>query len=137
MTHLWKGLALFSIILLLSCGMVARPGQEFETASRDYVQRLRWMDFAGASRHHAEEYREDFRKRLGELKDLHIVDVRLESLDLREETGRAETSILLEYYLLPSATVRQFRLRQEWSYQGRDSYHSGVWRIISPFSGFP
>ena len=138
MMSLGKGLAaLMSAFLLLSCGMMVRPGQEFETASRDYVQRLRWMDHAGASRHHSEEHREDFRQRFGELKDLHIVDVRLESVDLREEVGRAETSIVLEYYLLPSATVRQLRLEQEWSYQGGDRYHPGVWRIISPFSGIP
>ena len=138
MTTLVKGLAaLMSVFLLLSCGMMARPGQEFDTASRDYVQRLRWMDFEGASRYHSDEYREVFRRRFGELKDLHVVDVRLESVDLRDESDRAETSIVLEYYLLPSATVKQYRLRQEWAYQGGDRYHQGVWRITSPFSGFP
>jgi hypothetical protein len=133
-----KGLAiLVAAFLLLSCGMMVRPGQEFETVSRDYVQRLRWMDFAGASRHQSGESREAFMQRFGELGDLHIVDARLESVDLREEAGRADTSIVLEYYLLPSATVKQFRLEQEWAYLGGDRYRPGVWRIVSPFSGFP
>lgn len=138
MVSLGKVLAVLAATFLLSsCGMIVRPGQEFETASRDYVQRLRWMDSAGASRHHSEEYRETFRQHLMELKDLHIVDVRLESVDMQEAEGRAETAIVLEYYLLPSATVKQFRMNQEWAYLGADRYHPGVWRIISPFPVFP
>lgn len=138
MPSLGKGLIVLAAVLLLSsCGMMVRPGEEFETASRDYVQRLRWMDFAGASRHHSEEYRAAFLRRFGELRDLHVVDVRLESADLREEAGRADTTILLEYYLLPSATVRQFVLQQEWAYLGGDRYHPGTWRIVSPFPEFP
>ena len=133
-----RGLSvLVAASLLLSCGMIARPAHDFETASRDYVQRLRWMDPAGAARHHSDEYRESFRKRFGELKDLQIVDVHLESVDLQEEAGQAETSILLEYYLLPSTTVKQFRLRQEWAYLGGDRYHSGSWLIVTPPPAFP
>lgn len=128
---------LLAASLLLSCGVMARPAQDFESASRDYVQRLRWMDSAGASRHHSDEYRESFRKRFGELTDLHIVDVQLESVELREEAGRAETSIVLEYYLLPSATVKQFRLKQEWAYLGGDRYHPGSWLIVTPLPEFP
>lgn len=137
MKRMGKGLAIAAAIFLLSsCGMIVQPAQEFETASRDYLQRLRWMDIAGASRHHSKEYREPFRQQFGELEDLHVVDVRLESVDLQEKAGRAETSIILEYYLLPSATVKRTRIQQEWSCLGGDRYNPGVWLIVSPFPEF-
>lgn len=124
-------------VLLSSCGWAVRPAKEFAGASRDFAQRLRWKDFNGASRHLAEEHRTDFLERLGALEDLHIVDVRLESIDHHEEGKRAETRTVVEYYLLPSATVKKLRLNQEWSYEGGDRYRPGIWQITTPFPPFP
>jgi len=130
-------LVVATALLLFSCGMLARPGQDFPLASRDYMLRLRWMDFPAVARYLSEEHREDFLNRFKALVDLHVVDVRLESADVMEEERRAETTVVLEYYLLPSATVKEFRLRQEWVYAGGDRYHAGTWHITSPFPAFP
>lgn len=130
-------LVMLTASVLLSCGMMARPGQEFAAAGRDYALRLRWMDFSAAAAYLSEEHREDFLNRFKSLPDLHVVDARLESVDYRQEERRGETTTVLEYYLLPSATVKAFRLRQEWVYAGDDRYHAGTWRITTPFPAFP
>lgn len=129
-------LILTAAVLLLSCGMVVRPAKEFSDASQDFMARLRWKDYNGAAGHLTEEHRSDFLERFSQAGDLNIVDVHLESVDFSGE-NRAETWTVLEYYLLPSAAVKTFRLRQEWSYEGGDRYRPGVWRIITPFPPFP
>lgn len=130
-------LVLLAAFLLSSCGMVVRPGQDFSVASRECMQRLRWMDFPAVAQYLSEEHREDFLNRFNSLADLHVVDVRLERVEFKEEERRAETTTVIEYYLLPSATVKKFLLRQEWAYTGGDRYHAGLWRIITPFPPFP
>jgi hypothetical protein len=47
------------------------------------------------------------------------------------------TTSVIEYYQLPSTTVRTWRLRQEWEYAGGDRFQTGVWRIITPFPELP
>jgi len=124
-------------LLLVSCSVVVRPGKKLEEVARDYAQRLRWMDFVAASRYLDESYRQDFLQQFQALKGLHMVDVRIESIDYRPEKNGAETSLVLEYYQLPSATVRSYRLHQQWSYEGGDRYHFGTWQIATPFPAFP
>ena len=128
---------ILAAFLLSSCGMVARPGQDFSVASRECMQRLRWMDYPAVAGYLSEEHREDFLDRFYSLADLHIVDVRLERVELREDERRAETTTVIEYYLLPSTTVKEFFLHLEWAYTGGDRYHAGFWQITTPFPPFP
>lgn len=124
-------------LLLVSCSIVVRPGKKLDEVCRDYAQRLRWMDFVAASHYLDEPHREGFLRQFQALEGLHMVDVRIESIDYRPEENRAETSLVIEYYLLPSATVKTYRLRQQWRYEGGDRYHFGTWQITSPFPDFP
>jgi hypothetical protein len=124
-------------LLLVGCGLTAQPKKEFQPVFKDYVERLRWGDHQQVAAYLPESAREEFLHRFSALDDLHIVDVRLESVDFSEEGLRAHTTLALEYYLIPSITVRKVRLRQEWSYQGGDRYHPGTWKLVDPFPPFP
>ncbi|BCR03364.1 hypothetical protein DESUT3_04330 [Desulfuromonas versatilis] len=134
-----KGLALLGLFFLLlgGCGVVVQPGKEFHLASRDFAQRLRWMDVSGTARHMLPEYAEDYRQRYLGREDLRIVDVRFETIELLEQGREAEARMVVEYYLLPSLNVKKFRFSQHWAYLGGDRYHPGVWTITSPFPPFP
>jgi hypothetical protein len=125
------------LLLLAACGLTALPGQELEAAIRHYSQQLRWQDYPGVATYLAEEHRDDFLQRYASLEDLRIVDVRLESAGYREGERRGTSTIVIEYYQLPSLSVRKFRLHQQWAYQGGDRYHPGSWRIVSPFPDLP
>jgi hypothetical protein len=124
-------------LLLIGCGLAARPQQEFQPAFKDYVERLRWRDYQEVAAYLPEADREEFLQRFSALDDLHIVDVQLESADFSEEGHRAHTTLALEYYLVPSITIKKVRLRQEWGYQGGDRYHPGTWMLAGPFPPFP
>ena len=136
--HIKIGLGCLALMTMLSaCGAMVSPEGEFSSVLRDYTMRLRWKDFPGAAGHFEPGLRTDFLQQVGGNDDLNVVDVVLESFDFSDGEHRAQTVILLEYYVLPSATVQRFRLRQQWEYQGADRYHAGVWRIVSPFPQFP
>jgi hypothetical protein len=128
--------ALFLAVLLVGCAVAARPQPEFQPVLKDYVERLRWRDYQQVAAYLPEADREDFLQRFAALDDLHIVDVQLEAAGFSEEGRGAHTTIALEYYLLPSLTVKKVRLRQEWRYQ-EERFHSGSWQLADPFPPFP
>lgn len=131
------GLLWVFLLLLGGCGVVIQPGKEFTLTSRDFAQRLRWMDVSGTARHMLPEYAEEYRQRFMGREDLHLVDVRFETIEFLEDGRRAEAQVVLEYYLLPSLKVKKFRFTQQWAYLGEDRYHPGIWTITSPFPPFP
>jgi len=134
----FRGTAVFlACLLLLACGLAARPRKEFQSVFRDYAERLRWRDYKGVARYLGEAERAEFLGRISALDDLNIVDVQLEAADFAAQDYRVATTTSIEYYLLPSLTVKKKRLRQQWIYQGGDRYHPGSWRLDGPFPPFP
>jgi len=134
----FRGTAVLLVcLLLLACGLAARPRKEFQSVFRDYSERLRWRDYKAVAIYFGEAERRDFLDRFSALDGLNIVDVQLESADFGEQDNRVVTTTRVEYYLLPSLTVKKQRLRQEWVYQGADRYHPGTWRLDGPFPPFP
>jgi len=135
---IFRGTAVFlTCFLLLACGLAAQPRKEFQSVFRDYAERLRWRDYKGVARYLDEAERGAFLNRFGSLDDLNIIDVQLDSADFAESGHRVVTTTNVEYYLLPSLTVKKLRLRQQWVYQGADRYHPGTWRIEGAFPAFP
>lgn len=132
----WPAL-LLTTLLLVGCGLAARPQMEFQPTFKDYAERLRWRDYQQVAAYLPEGNRDAFLRRFAALDDLHIVDVRLESATFSEEGRRVQTTLALEYYLIPSITLKKTRLHQQWHYQGEDRYHSGTWKLAGPFPPFP
>ena len=108
-----------------------------ELSRNDFMNALRWKQYKVAADFMLPENRKDFLATFNKLKDIHITDVRLLDLQEKAEGRRFETSIEMDYYLLPSVSVKTFSFSQDWVYfAGEDSAQKGF-RIITSFPDFP
>ena len=124
---------------LLACSShLDKPVTEVAEMSRDdFMNALRWKQYKVAAEFMLPENRKDFLATFRKLKDIHITDVRLLDLQETAEGRRFETSIEMDYYLLPSVSVKTFSFSQDWVYfAGEDSAQKGF-RIITSFPDFP
>ena len=124
---------------LLACSShLDKPVTEVAEMSRDdFMNALRWKQYKVAAEFMLPENRKDFLATFRKLKDIHITDVRLLDLQETAEGRRFETSIEMDYYLLPSVSVKTFSFSQDWVYfAGEDSSQKGF-RIITSFPDFP
>jgi hypothetical protein len=124
---------------LLACSShLDKPVNEIAELSRkDFMNALRWKQYKAAAEFMLPENRKDFLATFNKLKDIHITDVRL--LDLKEtaEGRRFETSLEMDYYLLPSVSVKTFRFEQDWVYFASEGSSQQGFRIITSFPDFP
>ena len=108
-----------------------------EMSRDDFMNALRWKQYKVAAEFMLPENSKDFLATFNKLKDIHITDVRLLDLQETAEGRRFETSIEMDYYLLPSVSVKTFSFDQDWVYfAGEDSSQKGF-RIITSFPDFP
>jgi len=124
---------------LLACGSsFDKPVNAVGEMSRDdFMNALRWKQYKVAAEFMLPENRKDFLATFNKLKDIHITDVRLLDMQETAEGRRFETSIEMDYYLLPSVSVKTFSFDQDWVYfAGEDSSQKGF-RIITSFPVFP
>ena len=124
---------------LLACSShLDKPVTEVAEMSRDdFMNALRWKQYKVAAEFMLPENRKDFLATFRKLKDIHITDVRLLDLQETAEGRRFETSIEMDYYLLPSVSLKTFSFTQDWVYfAGEDSSQKGF-RIITSFPDFP
>ena len=112
-------------------------GPGFNELSAHFVQAMRWKDFTGASKFVVEGERDAFLEQFPRNKDLHMVDARYERIALNEEAGEAESILNIEYYLLPSPTIREWRWTQQWSRIDGEFPTGSFWQIQSPPPEFP
>jgi len=122
----------------VACDMATPPTSvSLEDAGGKFLERLRWRDYQGAASYMAPELRQDFLDRMSLLKDLKVVDTRLEAIELGEGATNALTRGTVEYYLLPSITVQTLTLEQEWIYEPGSHTQPGFWLITTPFPFIP
>jgi hypothetical protein len=124
------------LLLLASCAPPAGTAEELSPAGRDFLQRLRWKDYQGASAYLFPERRQEFLGHFAEQERLHITDVQLERVE-SSAPGKAVTWGVLEYYRLPSLSVQKFRFALDWTYVGGGRLQAGAWLIDSPFPPIP
>lgn len=124
-------------VLLCSCAKSIDMGPGFKELSTHFAQAVRWQDFPGAAKFIAEEERDAFLKQFPRNKDLHMTDVRYERVAVDEETGEAETILFVEYYMLPSVTIKEWRWTQKWARIDAEFPKGGFWQIESPAPDFP
>ncbi len=108
-----------------------------EMSRGDFMNALRWKQYKVAAEFMLPENRKDFLASFNQLKDIHITDVRL--LDLQETAAgrRFETSMEMDYYLLPSVSVKTFRFNQTWVYFSAEDAPQTGFQIITSFPDFP
>ncbi len=108
-----------------------------EMSRNDFMNALRWKQYKVAADFMLPENRKDFLATFNKLKDIHITDVRLLDMQETAEGRRFETSIEMDYYLLPSVSVKTFNFDQDWVYfTGEGSAQKGF-RIVTSFPAFP
>lgn len=130
-------LAFLSAVLLFGCAAVHRPSTPFEPVALDYIQRLRWHDWNGVARHLPEEERAPFLERMLGLEDVRITDVRLEGIEIEGDGSGAIARLGIEYYRLPSPTVKTVRTIQQWRHAEGARGSAGGWRLLTPLPPLP
>lgn len=125
------------ILSAAACATVMRPGDQYQDAAKDFAKRLRWADCPGAALHMSAAVRDDFMTRFGGNDDLRVVEFSPEQVEFGEDDKTADAWYSLEYYLLPSASVKKKRIKLHWEYQEESRLRPGVWRITSEFPPLP
>lgn len=132
------GLVLFTALALTACTLLNPLKSRQKAALDEFIYALRWQRYAVAAAAFAEAPRRSFLDQVENLhKDLSIIDVRLLRVEFSEEGRRAEVRLEMDYFLLPSATIRTLRIDQTWvhfesSEQGRKGF-----LITTPFPEIP
>jgi hypothetical protein len=137
--NLCKKLCSLGLVLaLVACSSHMQPPAQLAELSRDdFMAAMRWKRYEVAASLMLPEHRKDFMKTFSALRDIHIVDVRLMDLQPSGENQGFDTTVELDYYLLPSVTVKTFSFDQTWLYfEGEDPTHQGFF-ISTPFPAFP
>ncbi len=126
-------LALLGVMLVSACSRVMPFREMYSDPGRSFVQMLRWHDFTGAAGHMEQGPARAFLARYGEDQDFRIVDASEASMSFSPGDRQGVASYHLEYYILPSATVKSRRFDLEWQYIPGDRLSPGSWRITGFF----
>ncbi len=126
---------------LTACGLgnfVNPPAAQGQQALDDFMRALRLEEYSAAASHLIPEHQPAFLETFAPLsKDLTIIDVRLERIDITEEGRQADVALELEYYLLPSAVVKSFHFEQTWVYLEGGKKEPSHYLVETPFPPFP
>ncbi|PLX77954.1 MAG: hypothetical protein C0614_09235 [Desulfuromonas sp.] len=135
-----RQLALFvtvsTLCSLIGCAWLYPPEKQGRGHLDNFVYALRWMQFSAAAAYLKPELRDGFLAQFDDTKDLTVVDVRLDEVTLSPDGKQIETKIEMDYYLLPSTTIKTFPILQTWNYfeLGKTG---GDYLIVTPFPDFP
>jgi hypothetical protein len=125
------------VLGLVGCATVVRPVELFSLSNEDFVKRLRWLDYQGMAQHLVEGDRGEFLDRFADNEDFRVVDLETERIDFQSDGRQAVVWYVLEYYLLPSATVKKERFRLVWEFREEHKLFPGVWLITTEFPQLP
>ena len=135
-----RQLMLFAVTCLLcsliGCAWIYPPEKQARGHLDNFVYALRWMQFGAAAAYLKPELREAFLEQFDDTTDLTVVDVRLDEVTLNADGRQIETKIEMDYYLLPSTTIKTLPIFQTWQYfeEGRTG---GDYLVVTPFPDFP
>ena len=133
----WLGLAVLLALLPAACSSKPSPASSLVKVTDYFSQRLRWQDVGHAAAYVTEPERDAFTaswKAPGE--DLHVVGTTIEGIEMLDPET-AEVTMVIDYYLLPSATVRSPESVQQWRYREGEGFDVGSWELVSGVPGFP
>jgi hypothetical protein len=126
-------------LLLVGCASMPQWGpddrEKLVKASNDYNNMLRWKDPDNACVTFAEaSAKAKCLESALTLKEVTITDIRTRDIDFKIDGVDATVHAEIEYYLLPSTTVRKIQDTQKWGYIGPQD--KKIWVIKSPFPNF-
>lgn len=115
--------------LLSACLGATDMGTPLPQTSDRFSESMRWSDYLTAGIYLKAEARELFLEQFVEDEDLHVVDSRVVKVDLNEVEGRADVVYQMDYYRLPSSSIKKWRWTQHWVYSREKMTKPGVWLI--------
>lgn len=125
-------------LVLTACNVLNPPQKQRKAALDDFMYALRWQRYPEAASYFTGEHRQAFLDQFEKVaKDLNITEVRLLRVDLQDEGLRAETQLEMDYYLLPSATLKTLRAAQSWVYFETGDAENNGFLITTPFPEIP
>jgi hypothetical protein len=128
---------LVTVVALTACGMFNTTEKQRTLAVDDFMYALRWQRYQEAAAFFASEHRRAFLDQMENLRDLNVTDVRLQRVEPADEGRRVETRLEMDYYLLPSATLKTLRIDQTWVYATTGDRAGRGFLITTPFPKFP
>ena len=128
---------LLLVLALTACALINPPAKQRKAALDDFMYALRWQLHLEASQFFTRDHRRAYLEQFEGLKDLTITDVRLKRVNQSAEGRRAEVSLEVDYYLLPSATLKTLTVDQTWVYFETADADNNGYLITTPFPKFP
>ena len=129
------------ICCLSACGLnnlVNSPENQRQEALDTFVQAMRLGEFKVASTFLAQKNQASFLDQFETLKkDLSFVEVRIEEITVIDEGERVDVDLELDYFLLPSVTVKTFLFYHTWVYEEEDKNQPAGYVIETAFPPFP
>ena len=123
-------------LLLGACALLNPPAEQQQKALDNFTYALRWQRYADAAAFFAPEHRQAFLEQMTVLKDLTITDVRQVRCDLAEDGQGAATRLEIDYYLLPSITLKTMTVDQAWLWSEGAAGSPPRFQITTPFPKF-
>jgi hypothetical protein len=130
-------LLLTLLVCISGCNLGKNIEKENQNALNDFMLSLEWEKFASAAAYLAPEHRKAFRNTFMELEDLDVVSVDLLTIEFSADGRRAETTMEMEYYILPQLTVKKFRFDMVWVYFAPEDGPAAQFVATTPFPDFP
>lgn len=135
-----------SLIGLLLCCLSAcalndlmnSPAEQRQESLDTFVQAMRLGEFKVAASYLTQNNRAAFLNQFEALeKDLTFVETRVEEVTILDEGDKVDVVLELDYFLLPSATVKTFRFDHTWAYVEPGGNQVSGYLIETPFPSFP
>jgi hypothetical protein len=121
-------LALIMAIALAGCSSYAIHDQ-FDRSLDAYNEAIRWLQWGTVSLYTENSIREESDARAAAAKDVRMIDYRIVNKTYDAEKGEATVAVDIDYYKVPSLTVRTVRYTEKWVYL--DENGTKRWRLTS------
>lgn len=129
---------LILLLALLGCAPKSlTPEKDLLDTLGRFTQDLRWNNPSRAAHFFVEPLGRGFLESYRGREGLNITDVQVTEVLLSPDGLSAEVGLLLEYYRLPSASVRHKDISQLWQVEPGALPGPGSWRLHTPFPDLP
>ncbi len=128
-------LLLLSLPLLAGCLAALEPAPAIDVVSRSFSESMRWKDFSAAAKYVHSDSRDAFLAQFTVDDDLHVVDSRIDYLNIEQEDAVTVT-YKLEYYRLPSGSIKKWGWEQQWQLL-EEKGKADMWLIMNEPPALP
>lgn len=122
-------------LCVAACGVLDPSRGDLSDSAGEFSRMVRWGETEAAAAFFVPSLQEDFFQKITAHKGLKVTSMTLE-LAPDTQAGKMRTRGDLEYYILPSLTIRTLPVELDWALQGEPGVLPRQWRIVSHFPAF-